>query len=332
MSLFGKKKEIRFETILIDRERDVFRQLESRGWTLCTDPFQFDVQKSHEKLRKDALKMARELHAELLVEVWDPIYQHMHWKGLKYSAWRRATREEMMERQKKKTGRPDYSDSMGSMEEIARKLEQKKLRVDTEELHQYDSVLTTDPTQMEGEVYGNAEEDMGMVTEHFETFSSQNPYDHQGRSASDLEKRSLLDSEAASQGPMFDGGMTLETGAPDSSDPTKEIDPLALMMDAAPGQETQQSPAPQPQPQPQSQPQPQPQPPSQSLPQAPPVHQLPPPQQQPEPQAGSPPPQQPPQSMPRLPSPPPGSQQPTQPQPAQKPQGRSAEDEEDRGQ
>ncbi|MGA1792696.1 MAG: hypothetical protein ACMUHM_01985 [Thermoplasmatota archaeon] len=317
MSLFGKKKEIRFETILIDREREVFRQLESRGWALCTDPFQFDVQKSHEKLRKDALKMAKELHAELLVEVWDPIYQHMHWKGLRYSAWRRATREEMMERQKKKTDRPDYSDSMGSMEDIARRLEQKKLRVDTEELHQYDSVLTADPTQMEGEVYGNAEEDMGMVTEHFETISSYNPYDHQGQSASELSKKSLVDNEAASQGPMFDSGMTLETGVPETSDPTKEIDPLALMMEAAPEQETQEIPAPQPQAQP--------------LPQAPPVQQLP-ASQQPVPQAGSPPPQQPPGSVPRMPSPPPALQPLPQAPPAQRPPGETVKKEEDKGQ
>ncbi|MGA1872650.1 MAG: hypothetical protein ACMUHY_03170 [Thermoplasmatota archaeon] len=244
MSLFGKKKEIRFETILIDRERDVFRMLENRGWALCTDPFQFDVQKSHEKLRKDAMKMARELHAELLVEVWDPIYQHMHWKGLKYSAWRRATQQELLERQKKKVGRPDYSDSMGSLENIALKLEQKKLKVDQEELHQYDSVLTTDASQMEGEVYGNSDEDMGMVTEHFETYSSLDPYDHQGKSASETTKRSMVDREAASQGPMFESGMVLETGVPDTNDPTKEIDPLALMMEAAVPDEVSDSPAP----------------------------------------------------------------------------------------
>jgi len=305
MSLFGKKKEIRFETILVDRERDVFRQLESRGWTLCTDPFQFDVQKSHEKLRKDALKMARELHAELLVEVWDPIYQHMHWKGLKYSAWRRATREEMIERQKKKTDRPDYSDSMGSLENIARRLEEKKLRVDTDELHSYDSVLTAEPNQLEGEIYGGAEDDMGMVTEHFETISSYNPYDHQGQSASDLSKDPVLDGEAAGQGPVFDAGMTLETGAPDSSDPTKEIDPLAMMMQEAPEQAVQQQPAPQPQQQP--------------LPQAPPNQQIPVPQQQPKTQV-------------RLPPPPPAFQSAPLPQPPQKPPAQGSAEEEEKGQ
>jgi len=328
VSLFGKKKEIRFETILVDREREVFRQLESRGWALCTDPFQFDVQKSHEKLRKDALKMARELHAELLVEVWDPIYQHMHWKGLKYSAWRRATREELMERQKKKIDRPDYSDSMGSLENIERKLEQKKLMVDTDELHSYDSVLTAEPNQMEGEIYGGAEEDMGMVTEHFETVSSYNPYDHQGQSASELSPKPILDSEAAGQGPVFESGMTLETGAPDSSDPTKEIDPLELMMQAAPQQEVQQTPPPQPQPQP--------------MPQAPPVQLTPAPQQQPQAQARMPPPshspqapasaQQPLPAAPRLPSPPPALQAAPESHPVQKPPAQAAAKDEEKEQ
>ncbi len=31
MGLFGKKKEIRFEAITIERQRDVFRALEQRG-------------------------------------------------------------------------------------------------------------------------------------------------------------------------------------------------------------------------------------------------------------------------------------------------------------
>ncbi|MBN1389046.1 MAG: hypothetical protein JXA22_00205 [Candidatus Thermoplasmatota archaeon] len=238
MGLFGKKKEIRFETILIEREREVFRQLENKGWSLCTDPFQFDVQKTHDKLRKDAMKMAKELHAELLVEVWDPVYQHMHWKGLRYSAWRRATPEEMLERQKKKMDRPDYSDTMGSLDNIAMKLEQKKLKVDRQELEQYDSVLTAEPSQIEGEVYGDSEEDMGMVTEHIDTVSTQNPYDIQGSTEDAALRSSTLDHEAASQGPVFDGEMKLETGDPDSSDLTGEIDPLALMMEAASVQDT----------------------------------------------------------------------------------------------
>ncbi|MGA1848164.1 MAG: hypothetical protein ACMUHB_02385 [Thermoplasmatota archaeon] len=232
MKLFGKKKEIRFETITIDRERDVFRALEKRGWTLCSDPFQFDIQKSHEKLRKDAMKMARELDAELLVEVWDPIYQRMHWKGLKYSAWRKATPQELMERQKVQTGRPDYSDSFASYDTIAQKLEQKKIHISQEEVRSYDSVLQAENVDDGGEVYGNSDEDMGMRTEHIETMSSFNPYDHQGESQDDLQSRTI-DKEAASKGPMFESDMQLETGAPDVSDPTRDIDPLAMMMDAA---------------------------------------------------------------------------------------------------
>jgi hypothetical protein len=256
VKLFGKKKEIRFETITIDRERDVFRALEKRGWTLCSDPFQFDVQKSHEKLRKDAMKMARELEAELLVEVWDPIYQRMHWKGLKYSAWRKATPQELMERQKVKTDRPDYSDSFSSYDTIAQKLDQKHIHISQEEVMSYDSVLKAENVEDTGEVYGNSDEDMGMRTEHIETMSSFNPYDHQGESQDDYQAQTI-DKEAASQGPMFDNEMQLETGAPEVSDPTKDIDPLALMMDAAGQEPAQPIPTPEPQvPQVAQQPQP----------------------------------------------------------------------------
>jgi hypothetical protein len=246
MSLFGKKKQIRFETITVDRERDVFRALENKGWTLCTDPFQFDVQKSHDKLRKDAMKMAHEMHAELLVEVWDPIYQHMHWKGLKYSAWRRATNEEIIERMRKKQerDRPDYSDSLGSYETIAQKLEQKKIHVSEEDLHQYDSVLKVDEQQMVGEVYGDSNEDMGMVTEHFDTVSSLNPYDHQGERQSDIRKDRNIDHQAASQGPVFDESQKLELEEGPIVEEKKEIDPLALMMEAAPPQESLPQPVP----------------------------------------------------------------------------------------
>lgn len=246
MSLFGKKKHIRFETITIDRERDVFRALETKGWTLCSDPFQFDVQKTHEKLRKDALKMAHELDAELLVEVWDPVYQHMHWKGLKYSAWRRATNEEIIERMRKKkdSERPDYSDSMGSYETIAQKLEKKKIHVSEEELHQYDSVLKVEEQQMEGEVYGNSNEDMGMVTEHFDTVSSLNPYDHQGERQADIRKDKNIDEAAANKGPVFDESQKLQLGEETIQEEKKEIDPLALMMEAAPTQDTTPKPVP----------------------------------------------------------------------------------------
>jgi hypothetical protein len=241
LSLFGKKTSIRFETITVDREKDVFRALENKGWTLCSDPFQFDVQKSHEKLRKDALKMAKELHAELLVEVWDPIYQHMHWKGLKYGAWRMATREELLEREKAKqlTGRPDYSDSLGSIETIAQKLEDKQIHVNQDELHQYDEVLVADKSQMTGEVYGNSDEDMGMVTEHFDTISTLNPYDHQGENQSEIRKDTNVDQEAARQGPVFDESQKLELGEDPMVDQNlaEAIDPLALMMEAAPTQE-----------------------------------------------------------------------------------------------
>jgi hypothetical protein len=211
----------------------------------------------------------------------------MHWKGLKYAAWRRATREELIEREraKKLKERPDYSDSLGSYEDIAQRLEKKKIHIDQEDLHQYDNVLVAEQTDDKGEVYGSSDEDMGMVTEHFDTVASLNPYDHQGESEDQIRKVSNIDREAASQGPVFDESHKLELSEEGPQvDATKELDPLALMMEAAPPQETTPQAAP--------------------VPQAPqPVQQAPPPQNVP--------PAQPPQAVPQ--APPPQPVQPAQP-------------------
>ncbi len=243
MGLFSKKPKIRFETIFIEQEKDIFRALEAKGFALCTDPFQFDVHKSHEKLRKDAMKMGKELHAELIVEIWDPIYQKMHWKGLKYSAWRKATPEELIARKKKDSIRPDYSDSFGSYDEIARKLDEKKLKVDTQDVQTFNEVVSTDDITLEGETYGSSEDDPGMIVEKFDTVSTFNPYDHQGESQRDIRK-DHIDTEAASQGPQFDSSFKMEIGAPEIRDPTEEIDPLAMMMEAADAQPEAQAPSP----------------------------------------------------------------------------------------
>ncbi|MFW3146188.1 MAG: hypothetical protein ACMUIE_05200 [Thermoplasmatota archaeon] len=297
MGLFGKKKQIRFESILVDQETDVFSKLEQRGWILCTDPFQFDINKSHEKLRKDAMNMAKDLHAELLVEVWDPIFQRMHWRGLKYAAWRRATPAEMMERQKKEEmkKRPDYHDSMGDYERIHQQIDKKKLQVAQEDIAAFAKDVDQQDIKTEGEVYGSSEEDMGMRSEHLEVYKAYDPYDHQGESDEGLRKKQHIDSEAADKGPMFDSSMKLETGDPSSEDPTKEIDPLALMMEAAGTEEipaqppaAQQTPPPQPQQQPQQY-----QAPLQQPQQQPQQYQAPPQQPQQQPQQYQAPPQQP---------------------------------------
>ena len=232
MGLFGKKKEIRFETITVERETEVFRALEARGWTLCTDPYQFDLQKSPEKLRKDAMKMAKELDAEIVVEVWDPIYMRMPWKGLKYAAWRRATPEEMQKRIMEKMKRPDYSDSMGDYDKLIQKFDQKQINVQQEEMKGLETQVTAAQPEPEGETYGSAEEDMGMRTEHFDTVSTLNPYDYHGSTDTDLQKPEG-GQPPVKKGPYFESSMELQIGTPDSSDPTEAIDPLAMMMDAA---------------------------------------------------------------------------------------------------
>jgi hypothetical protein len=219
MGLFGKKKEFRFETITIDREREVFRALEDRGWSLCTDPFTFDEQKPAEKIRKDALKTGKDLDAELMVEVFDPLYARTPWKALKYAAWRKATPEEIRSRMAQKMARPSYSDTMSSYEEIETRLDQKKVQVSTEEIRAFDSVVKKEDVKLEGETYGSAYEDMGMIKGDIQAIRSRSPFES-----------ILAESQPDHSGPVFESGIHIETGAPDSSDPTTQIDPLALMM------------------------------------------------------------------------------------------------------
>ncbi|MEA3558544.1 MAG: hypothetical protein U9R75_04755 [Candidatus Thermoplasmatota archaeon] len=235
MGLFSKKKNVRFETILVERERDVFNALKQKGYTLCTDPFQFDAQKSHQKLRKDAMSMAKDLHAELLVEVWDPIFNHMHWKGLKYAAWRKATPAEIEEKRKEqvRADRPDYSDSMGSYENIQKKIDEKLLKIDDEDLRSFEESVKVEKIDHEGDVYGGSKDEIGMISERLETMSSFNPYDHQGEDQNDLREDQHIDQAAAKAGPVFDDNMQLEFKEIETVDPIKDIDPLSMMMAAA---------------------------------------------------------------------------------------------------
>lgn len=224
MGLFGIKKEMRFETIVIDREKEVFRALEERGWSLCTDPFQFDEQKPAERIRKDAMKTGRDLKAELMVEIYDPLYARTPCKALKYAAWRKATPEEMRVRLANKMVRPSYADTMGSYDEIESRLDQKRILVSTEEMKVMDTVVKQEDVKLEGEVYGGAYEDMGMKKENIEAVRAQSPFEQQG---------SVIETHASHKGPVFESEIHIETGVPDSADPTKDIDPLVMMMEAA---------------------------------------------------------------------------------------------------
>ncbi len=250
MKFFSKNK-IRFETITVERRSVVFRALEGRGWTLITDPYQIDMDKTPEKLRKIAMKNARELHGELVVETWDPLYLRQPYKGLTYSAWRQMTPEEInqkkMEREKENTGRPDYSDTMGTLEDLSRKiLEKPKVQISTEDMKTINEMsMESQFSEAAGMVYGSKDKDMEMVTANIETISVDDPYDHYGGRGRDLIKESTssapgttagdgnLPGVRSAGGPVFDESKKLELGTAPMQDELKEVDPLAMMMAAA---------------------------------------------------------------------------------------------------
>ena len=260
MKLFNKTK-IRFETITIERRNEVFRALENRGWTLITDPYQIDMDKTPEKLRKISMKNAKELHGELVVETWDPIHLRQPFKGLTYSVWRQMTPAEIqqkkVEREKERSGRPDYSDTMGSLEDLSRKmLEKPKVEIHSEDMQAIDDMAReTRMGEIGGKAYGEMDAEMVMVRADFDTVSVENPYDNFGKTGRDLVKGSSssapgtlagdgsLPGVRSTDGPVFDNSMKLDIGGY-VEEKVKEVDPLAMMMAAA--DEAPPSPPPQP--------------------------------------------------------------------------------------
>lgn len=222
MGLFNKKPKIRFETITIDRESEVFRALENKGWILCDDPFQFDVHKSSEKLRKDAMSVAKEVKGELIVEIYDPIYVNMPWKGLRYAVWKRATPEQIRERLAKQQAklRPNYKDTMGSYEDIARKLDQKKIHVSEDDLHALDNFVAPGSSDQKGDPGGRISEELQIANEAIQGISTFDPYEHQGE---------MVDNTAASTGPVFQESIELVSEVPVSEDITDKVDALDMM-------------------------------------------------------------------------------------------------------
>jgi hypothetical protein len=229
MGLFSKKPKIRFETITVEREREVFRALEGRGWILCDEPFQFDVKKPPEKLRKDAKSVAKDLNGELIVEIYDPIYQSMPWKGLRYAVWRKATQDEMVERIKKQQekARPNYKDTMGSYEDIQKKLDQKKIVVTEEDLHALDSVVSTQNIDVKGDLDGKTKEELREASEAIQAISTFNPYDHQG------EEGHEMDGELGPSGPVFQESIQLQSDMPEDRELPSDIDAMSMMQEAA---------------------------------------------------------------------------------------------------
>jgi hypothetical protein len=236
VGLFSKKPKVRFETITIDRESEVFRALENKGWILCDDPFQFDVHKSAEKLRKDAMSVAKGMHGELIVEIYDPIYANMPWKGLRYGVWRKATPDEIRERIVKQQAkhRPNYKDTMGSIEDIERKLDQKKIHVSEEDLHALDNIKVTDDSDLGGDSGGRISEELRDANEAIQAISTFDPYDHQGE---------MADQGTGTSGPVFEQSMEMRTEDTNVKDPTGNVDAMEMMMSAAesnPPSQTQQ--------------------------------------------------------------------------------------------
>ena len=228
MGLFSRKPKIRFETITVERERDVFRALEKQGYILCDDPFQFDAQKSAEKLRKDARSIAKELNGELIVEIYDPIYHTMPWKGLRYAVWRNATREELVKRaqdQQAKT-RPNYKDTMGSYDDIARKLDEKKIHVSEEDLRSLDVVMTNEQIDTKGDMDGKLLDELKKADSAIQAITTFNPYDHQGEMGHEMDEQPT--------GPVFEKSMDELSEPLPSSEPTPEVDAISLMQSAAP--------------------------------------------------------------------------------------------------
>jgi hypothetical protein len=233
MGLFSKKKEIRFEAITIERQRDVFRALEQRGWTQCSEPFQFDVEKVPEKIRKDALNMAKDLKADLLIETWDPIYRNKPHKGLFYSVWRPMTTEELNKKrlEAETMKRPDYSDSMGVVQAKAAAHVQAE-QVDLDALQKVmEKEVAVQPEYTTGMLVRG--DDVGLVSEEgsIKTIVADDPYKTIGRGADETirEKSEYVSGD----GPVFDESMKLELGAPDTTDPTAQVDGMAMMLEAA---------------------------------------------------------------------------------------------------
>ena len=232
MGLFGKKKNIRFESITLDRQRDIFKALESRGWAQCSDAFSFDLDRPTEKLRKDAMAMARDLKADLLIETWDPIYHNRPYKGLSYSVWRPMTQEEINRKRMiaQAEKRPNYSDSLGTVQARPKAAE---TLIDERDIEAMESIMgpeslksaSTEPDEREKGLSPAIE--MGSIG----VVSADDPYERRTEPPREVRKESM--GEKSGSGPVFDEGLKLEFGIPEESDPTSEIDAMALMSDAA---------------------------------------------------------------------------------------------------
>ena len=238
MSLFGKKKNIRFESITLDRQRDIFKALESRGWTQCSEAFSFDLDRTTEKLRKDAMAMARDLKADLLIETWDPIYHNRPYKGLSYSVWRPMTQDEINKKRMlaQTEKRPNYSDSLGTIQARPKATE---TLIDEKDIEAMENivdreVLASASTEPDGGSENGPSRaiDMGSI----EVVSADDPYKRRTEPPREVRKEAM--GEKAGSGPVFDEEMKLEFGVPEESDPTSKIDAMALMAGAAEEEKT----------------------------------------------------------------------------------------------
>jgi len=177
MKLFSKKK-VEFRTINSDDEARIFNSLEDGGWVMIGDPYTFEERSRNlKKARKFAMMEAEERGAELLIESYDPYLSHLPHMGLTYSAWRRATPEELKKRIE-----------MKRLEEERRKAEmaakgelpaERVVEVNVEEVAKVLEEVPTGSVEAEAIASGSAEEEPDMFeAQGIEAVSVEvNPYD-----------------------------------------------------------------------------------------------------------------------------------------------------------
>lgn len=247
MSLFGKKKDLRFESITVDRQSEIFRGLEQRGWTMIQDTFQFDLEKPPEKIRKMAVRMAKDMKAELLVEVWDPIYMKRPFRGLTYAAFRKMTPEEINrkkieEMRKKKQERPRY----GSMNDPSKMIRQQAPSISEEDLKALEQIMEEEHISPEELIVKAEEKGEYDRSTSIKALSAKDPLDRQGQYEEDE-----LDKEAedysgpryksapeytqgeSTEGPVFEKSMEIKTiDDIETADIGEDFDAMSVMIDA----------------------------------------------------------------------------------------------------
>ncbi len=114
---------------------------------------------------------------------------------------------------------------MGSYDDIAKKLDQKKIHVTEEDLHALDNVVSTQDGSSSGDLDGKTKEELKMASQAIEAISTFNPYDHQGEEGHEMDGRA--------GGPVFEQSIELLPDVPKSEDISGDVDAMSMMQEAA---------------------------------------------------------------------------------------------------